>query len=259
MYYRRTVHKGGRNRLLALTAVVLLLLFADIVSGGVVRAYVRAGAASAWRWTGGAVVDWVGAIVSSRASLEAQNRVLASQLSQTTEEAGMVALLQEQNDQLRALVHLAQEVPGITAPVVSSLSASPYGTFLIGVGNGESVSKGDLVLTGGGFVVGRINDTGSGTALVSEILAPGASLEATLDGATVTVQGQGGGNGRTQAPRGLAVAVGDVVVVPLFGQRGIAVVGAVASSSTGASQDVYVRLPIGLSQLQFVYVTPANK
>jgi len=259
IYYRATVRKSGMGRLVAATAVVILVILLDILSGGKVRAEIRAGAATLSRWSSalGSHV-WGSGIFTSRAALESQNAVLAAQLSDLSESAGMAATLQQQNDQLRALVHLAAASPGLTAPVVSSLSASPYGTFLIGVGGGESVSPGDLVLTEGGFVIGRVSHVGAGTALVAEIFAPGASQDAVIDGTSVTLSGSGGGNAQTEVPRGLVLAVGDPVVVPEFGQRPVGIVGAVASTSASASQQVYVRLPSNLSALQFVYVTPPN-
>lgn len=259
MYYRGTVRKGGKRRLIAVTVLVVLILLVDAVSGGTVRSEVRYAAAAVSRWTASVnQAVWGSGIFTSRSSLEAQNRTLTAQLSYLSERAGQADLLQKENAGLRALVHLAENSPGITAPVMSSLLSSPYGTFLIGLGNGENVSRGDLVLTEGGFVVGLINETNAGTALVSEVLAPGASIEALLDGASVFVEGEGGGNGRTEAPRGLKVSIGDVVVVPEFGQRGVGIVGAVASSSASASQHVYIRLPNTLSSMQFVYVIHGN-
>ena len=240
--------------------LVLLLFLIDALSGGVLRSNMRLTAATISRWTDktSAVVS-VRTFFSSRAALEAQNRTLTEEVADLSERAGRANLLQRENDDLRALAHLAQNSPGVTAPVLSSLSASPYGTFLIGAGASGSVARGGLVLTKSGFVVGRINEVTGSTALVSEIFAPNASIEALLNGALVQVKGQGGGNGRTEVSRDLRVAVGDVVVVPQFGQRGIGVVGAVASSSASASQQVYIRLPNTFSELQFVYVTPANQ
>ncbi|MBI4088263.1 hypothetical protein HY418_02695 [Candidatus Kaiserbacteria bacterium] len=258
MYYRRTVREGGRRRLAVATVFVAIVLVADIVSGGFVRDQVRFAGAMVSSWAGsvGQTLESSGIFFWNSSGRE--NKTFAEQLSFLSERAAEADALRDENDQLRTLVHLAEKEQGMTAPVVSSLYASPYGTFLIGIGDGGNVARGDLVLTGGGFVVGQVNDTGAGTALVSETLAPGASVEAVLNGAAVLVEGQGGGNGRVQAPRGLSVVIGDAVIAPQFGQRPIGIVGAVASSSAGASQDIYIRLPSGFAGLQFVYVTPAS-
>lgn len=245
---------------MVMSALVLVLLVVDWLSGGFLRAQVRSVGTAASRSLAAAAgaVQGSGAF-ASKASLEASNHALATELTALSERAAASDYLQQQNEELRTLVNLAQSSSGFTAPVVSSPTASLYGTFSIGVSSAQSVQRGDLVLTPGGYVVGAVQDVGGGTALVSELFAPGATSQAELDGAAVTVTGQGGGNARADAPRGLAVAVGDVVFSPQFGQRPIGVVGAVASSSASAAQTVYLRLPDGLAALQFVYVTPHDR
>lgn len=259
IYYKNTVQKGGRRGLLSATMLVAALLVLDVVTGGAVRAQVRFAGAVGTRVLASAG-DSIGHGVAFffHSPLRAQNQALTAELARLSERAGKADALQQENDELRALVDLTQISPGITAPVISSLNASAYGTFIIGVGTGTSIARGDIVLTEGGFVVGRISDIGENTALVAEALAPGASFEGKLNGASVLIEGQGGGNGRADAPRGLAVAVGDVVVSPQFGEHPIGIVGAVASSSASASQSVYVRLPAGLSSIQFVYVASSG-
>lgn len=240
--------------LAVMTVLVALVLGADVVSGGFIREQVRAASAVVASWARSA---------SASVSLErlffwrpSESGVSSQEFALLSERAAEAEALRRENDELRQLVHLAANTPGTTAPVVSSLHASPYGTFLIQVGADDRVGVGDLVLSSGGFVIGRVQSAGFGTALVAELLAPGASLEATLNGASITLEGDGSGRGRTQAPRGLAVSVGDTVVAPTLGQRPVGVVGAIASSSAGAAQEVYVRLPSGLSGLRFVYVAP---
>ncbi len=249
----------SRRRLWAATALVIFLFLVDIFSGGRIRAEVRALGSTFSRW-GNAVASSItgSGFFSSRASLAAQNQSLRDELSQYQEEAAARTATEQENAQLRDLVHLAQAVPGITAPIVSSVSASPYGTFLIGAGEAEGIVRGEVVLTASGFVVGRVSDTASHTAMVSEILAPGAALYAVIGASTVSLQGEGGGNGHANAPRALSIHTGDPVTAPEFGARPIGVVGEVASSSASASQDIYVRIPVNLESLQFVYVVASR-
>ncbi len=259
MYYRPPVRRGKSKPLIILTVLVILVVLLDILSGGKIRFEVRRAVAFLSQSTNSVTSHlWGSSFFSTRAALQAENRTLTTQLEHLSERAAASELLQQENDTLRQLAHLSENTPGVTAPIISSISSSPYGTFLIGVGVNDHLAKGDLVLTDGGFVIGQVSEIGRSTALISEILAPGASFDATLNNAAVHVEGEGGGNGRLEAPRGLGIAVGDVVVVPQFRQRGIGVVGAIASSSASASQHVYLRIPTSLSKLQFVYVTSTN-
>jgi cell shape-determining protein MreC len=184
-------------------------------------------------------------------------------LADLEERAAASEALRAENDALRALVNVVgtsseETGGGVTVPVVSSTRSSPYGTFLIGAGVLDGITQNSIVLTSGGFVIGTVTDTASHTAVVTEVFAPAASIDASVNGAPASVLGSGGGNAHTKVPRDLAVAVGDPVFAAVFEQRAIGVVGAVASSSASASQDVYIRLPVNLAALQYVYIIPAR-
>lgn len=257
VYYHRATRRPRHRVLYAATALVALALGADLVSGGAVRAYVRSGAAAASQAASaagsGLALD---SIFASKRTLEAQNTALAQQVAALSERAARADVLQQENDSLRTLVHLATSTPGTTAPIVSSLNASPYGTFVIGIGVGSAIARGDLVLSPGGFVIGRVSDVGSATALVAEVLAPGASLDARLGTADLTAEGLGDGSGHGVIPRGIDVSVGDTVRAPSLGARPLGIVAAVRASAEDATQDIYFGLPSGLRGIQFVYVTP---
>lgn len=253
---------SGKRRLLVATVLVCLIFVADLVSGGSIRHGLRAFAVviSNWSARAGNAIGGSG-FFSSRASLAAENRSLTEQLAQYEERAGGFDALKAENDQLRAFTHLDQSPEGgaptgVTAPVVSSVRSSPYGTFLIGAGSGDGIARGSLVLTSGGFVVGTVSDTGAHTSLIAEIFAPDASIEATVAGASILATGMGGGNARAEVPRGITISPGSAVFAPRLGQRPIGVVGTVASSTGSATQNVYIRLPVTLASLQYVYIVP---
>jgi cell shape-determining protein MreC len=244
----------------AATVFVIFLFCADWLSGGALRHVVR-GAAETVSRPVFAVAHGIASsgFFSSRASLAAQNDALSQQIAQLQERAAYDAVLQSENDQLRSLSHLAQTPHGLTAPVISSVIASPYGTFLIGAGATDGVRAGDAVMSAqasgeGGFVIGEVSDVGAHTATVREVLAADAAVNIIVSGSPATLQGSGGGNGHLSLPRGARVAEGDAVIAPQLGGRAIGIVGSVASSSASAKEDVYVRVPVNLGALQFVYV-----
>lgn len=256
-------NKSPNRRLLAATALVIFLFIVDVLTGGSIRHSVRGGAVVVARWTSRVGASIVGSgIFATRASLEAQNRALAEELAQFEERAGGYEALRLENEQLRALVHLVENSPdgvqGVTAPIVSSVRSSPYGTFLIGAGASDGIARGSFVLTSGGFVVGKVTDTGAYTSVVAEIFAPGASIEGIVGGAAVSLVGSGGGNARAKVPRALSISVNQPVVAPELGARPIGIVGSIASSSASASQDIFIVLPVNLSSLEYVYILPVR-
>lgn len=196
--------------------------------------------------------------LATRAALEKENASLREQLARADTRTALYQALEEENQALRGIVHLTEREQGITARVVSSLRASPYGTFTVGAGKADGIAIGSLVMTSdagaGGFVIGRVSDVGTHTALVTEFFAPNVSTEATIRGASIVLQGRGGGNARATVPRSVAVVAGDPVTSPLFGGRALGVVGAVHAESASAYSEVYVGFPVNLAATSFVYV-----
>lgn len=255
--YRQRERHG---RLWAATMFVVLLFVFDFFTHGALRALVRSTSAVLSRTVGHTVSEFAqSGIFSSRAALQAQNRSLAEQMNTCQVRAAFVTVLQNENDQLRALVHLARSMPGITAPVTSSVAASPYGTFLIGAGSADGVADGALVLVSDAsgndsFVVGKVTQVSSRVSTVSEVFAPSSSVSVIVHGNVTTLSGSGGGNAHVSLPRDASVAVGDAVFSADLGGHPVGIVGHVASSSAQASQDVYVSVPVNLNALQYVYV-----
>lgn len=255
-YLQNDRSRRDRRRLLATTSLVVLLMIIDIISGGVLRHTARSVGAVAWQ--GGTSVTKALAdtgFFATRAMLEDRIRSLTEEVERLRGDSANYAVLKEENERLRELVRLASQAQGITAPVVSSMRSSPYGTFLIKAGTGDGVKTGDVVVAPGGFAVGTVADVGSGLSSVVQIFSPQSSLDAIVGDARVKVEGRGGGNAYARLPHGLSVAEGDVVLAPHLGEKPIGIVGGIASSSSAFS-DVYIGLPLSLDSLRYVYVVP---
>ncbi len=255
--------KRGRNRLVFVTILVISIIGVDMIMRGAIRNTVHAGVAMVSGWVAGAGNIILGSgVFSSQRTLQSQNSLLLERLGQLEERAAAYEALKVENDELRALLHVTgdaadpNEKRGVTAPVVSSVRSSPYGTFLIGAGSADGIVSGSLVLTSGGFVVGIVGNSGLHTTIVTEVFAPGVSTEGSVNGIPIIAHGSGGGNARIQVPRGLAVAIGDIVLAPALGQRPIGIVGSISSSSASASEELHIRLPMNLASLSYVYVIP---
>lgn len=249
--------RDGRRRLFFATIFVIAIIALDIFSGGMLRVAARALTARVWSassYMRGAVLG--SGFFSTRASLASENATLRETLAQYQEDAAGYQVLKQENDSLRSMLHLAQSERGITAPVVSSVVASPYGTFLVGAGTADSVAVGSLVVTEGGFVAGTVSETSAHTSLVTELFAGGSSVNVLIDGAAAEAVGRGGGNARISLSRDVRIHAGDPVTAPSLGGRAVGTVGKVVSDPSTASQTIYVILPVNLSSLTYVYVVP---
>ncbi|MCR4280916.1 MAG: hypothetical protein NUV88_01120 [Candidatus Kaiserbacteria bacterium] len=237
------------------------MFIADAISGGKIRVLVRGIGSYVWG-LGVSVQESIygSGFLSARRGLLAENSALAGQIARLEERAAAYQVLKDENRALRQMLNVAGNLQGnnkksgITAPIISSLRASPYGTFQVGAGSADSVSAGDLVLSAENFVIGRIAEADLHASLVREIFASGISTDAVIHGVAVAVEGQGGGNARTTMPRQSEVIIGDSVISPALGARAIGVVGNMSESSGSAYKSVNVYLPVNLSALQFVYI-----
>ncbi|MDO8522472.1 MAG: rod shape-determining protein MreC [bacterium] len=267
MFRRNDGHHGswaprpGRHRIILATVIVCALVLVDSLSGGGIRSIARAGGSLVWRWG----ISIEGAIYGSgffrtRRALLAENSALTEQVAQFQERAAAYRVLQDENAALREILRVSEisrgkgKDSGITAPIISSFRASPYGTFQIGAGTSDSVSPGNLVLSAEDFVIGRIEVVDAHASLVKEIFAPNTLTDAVLHGVGVAVLGQGGGNARADVPRQADVAVGDPVISATLGSRAIGIVGNVSEDSGNAYRRVQIYLPVNLSVLKFVYI-----
>lgn len=237
--------KGKSGRVLAgATVLVIILIAADFFSHGALRSKVRSLEAF--------IAPKIGA-VHAGTIVPGSTKNLGDAASYKLRAAGYDAL-EAENAHLRALVHLAAKEPGTTAPIVSSLQSSPYGTFTIGAGEAEGVAKNDIVLTDGGFVLGTVVDVGSHTALVRAVFAPDASTDVVVGSIAAVASGQGGGNAEADVPRESAIATGTPVTAPAYGGKPVGIVGRVESDPAQAQATVYIAFPVNISLLQYVYV-----
>ncbi|HUO50521.1 MAG TPA: rod shape-determining protein MreC [Candidatus Paceibacterota bacterium] len=256
-YYRSPQsNRRGPQRLFFATILVVVLVCANYITHGSVASAVRAvvapletGITRAGETIGGS------GFFASKSGLEAQVRDLQAQVNDLQTRSAAFSVLQQQYDSLAQLEHLAQTNPGRAAPITSSVISSPYGTFSIGSGNTDGTQPGAIVLASGDFVVGKVVQAGSDSALVQQIFAPGIQTNVTIDGIAGIASGQGG-DARVDLPHGATVAVGDPVIAPELKAHPIGLVARVDTNPANAQTIVYVSFPVSLSSLQFVYVTP---
>lgn len=249
---------SGRGRLVVATILIIVLLIIDAVTGGAIRSLVRQVSADislAIRLQGSHIAEL--GYFSTHAALASQNAELQRRVASLEERGALSTALALQVAELARIDRLADASAGITARVVSSSIASPYGTFLIGAGSANGVIAGSLVLSPEGTVIGTVSDVGAHTSTAQYLFASGRIINAIIDGTSLSVRGTGGGNAQTLVPHGVTVSVGDAVIAPSLGERPIGVVGHVNADPSSAAMEVYIGSPANLDSLQYVYVTPA--
>lgn len=256
---RRFVNEKDMPLFVAFIAILFVAVFVfgiDRISGGAVRSYARQGGGALWALASAGANTLTGSgALRSKQSLVEENALLRDELLKRDENATRYAALMAENESLRAMVGLASE-EGVTVPVLSSFTSSPYGTFRIGGGVAVGLQEGSIVLTPGGYVLGAITFVSARTATVEAFFSPGKEIEMQVNGFPFLASGRGGGNARGEIPRDAEVAVNDPVIVPAFGGRTAGIVGKIESASSSAYTTLYIRIPRNLDSLRYVHVLP---
>src|SRR3989344_2655350 len=124
--YRPNNRAGPRRRLMAVTALVVVIFILDLVTGGIIRRNVRSLAIPVIRIsTGMWTTVFANGFFSSRATLQKTIQSQREEIARLQEAAATYNLMKQENDQLRTLVAIAERSPGITAPIISSFTLSP--------------------------------------------------------------------------------------------------------------------------------------
>lgn len=246
------------KRLIVSVILILLVFVVDIFSGGALRGAVGRAVSFVY----GAAVHTETQIAESgvlrtKASLARENAELRNEVARLLEHGAAYEALKVENASLSQFVHLAQTKPGITAPIISSTRSSPYGTFAIGAGTKSGVSVGDIVLSADSFVLGRVSQAYGTSAIVLETFAPNSKIDLVVSGVIGQSTGDGAGNAHVDIPRSSLIKIGDSVSAPSFGGA-VGVVGSIASSTASATERLFIRVPVNLDVLQFVYVVSSK-
>ena len=195
-------------------------------------------------------------IFTSKIALQKENATLRDALDAVAIESLSRDMLRAENDTLKTKLGRSPERSLLLGRVLSSPAASPYDTLLIDVGERYGVSVGMEVFTDGDFVIGVITRTWKESSLVTLYSAPGSEVFATIGTSSIPAiaHGTGGGNFRIVLPKGLSIAVGDMVEMPALSPTYVGVVGGVARSEQSSLQTIFTKLPINIYQLKWVYV-----
>lgn len=242
-----------------------LLLFASVLCGFVLLAYMRdgtsavAGAAfspilSVQRW----LLKSSGSLplyFRTRHSLIDEMQSLENQLRERDADAFTIRRLQTENADLSRLFGFRQD-SRINASVLARPNQTPYDTFLIDRGTKDDIVEGAIVYIGGNIAVGVIVRTYAHSSLARLVSSSGVRATAYIFGPNIFTQteGMGGGVLRVTVPQDIPLAVGDMVVLPAAGTGAYGAVVSVERVESNPEQYGYVTTPVPLQSMRFVSV-----
>jgi cell shape-determining protein MreC len=161
----------------------------------------------------------------------------------------------EENDELRALLGTARETR-IAAGVIGRPPYTPYDTLILDRGSDSGIQEYAPVFLGSGLAIGYVHSTTERSALVTLFSSSGVETSVYIFGPDIFARahGIGGGAIRIDVPQGIALAKGDLVVLPSLDSGVLGTIDAVESTPTGPEQHAFVTLASPIVTMRLVSV-----
>lgn len=200
--------------------------------------------------------DWQALFLQKKALLSSYSD-LKNEVAESEARASLSSfLLNERTD--REAFSNKESVIG-EANVMSLSGESLYGTILISLSRGVA-KPGDLVISSGGYLLGRVVSGDSLVLRVRLFSAAGEKLPVRIGerGETFTALGIGSGNFLILAPRAAGIVSGDAVIAPLIVRLPVGVVEYTDEDPTSPTQTIRFQHPENIRTIEHVYIISAS-
>lgn len=191
-----------------------------------------------------ALIDEIGTLQSNNAAQSGERYTLE--------------LLHRENDELRALLHDAQEAR-IVAGVIGRPNKLPYDVLVVDKGSDDGVVEGAPVFASENSVIGMVQKVFRQSSVVELITSPNFSTSVYIFGPDIytTAIGQGGGQLRVGVPQGIDLNEGDLVILPSASTGVYGKISVIDSVPTRPEQYGYVSPDVPISSLRLVAIGDA--
>lgn len=186
-----------------------------------------------------------------------QNTELKNQIESYKAQLLELQTLRDENTKLRTeLSYIKNPSDVIVAGVLAKPSQSLYNSLVIGQGNKNGITVGQLVVTQGTIGLGKISSVSENTATVELFSGPQFDTNLVMKNQNITVpaKGKGGGNFEIHIPREIVVTDGDMLALPEHPSIAVGVVKSIIFDPRDPFQTVLARTPVNLQELNFVEV-----
>jgi cell shape-determining protein MreC len=256
-------HKRRPRRFLSILSIALgaavLIFAAHSFFPGTFSGFFMSVGSPIWQARASVALSFsgVGSYFQTHRSLEEENERLRVQVRRSSLTALERDLLAEENNDLKELMGRQRFEQTTLAAILARPTVSPYDTFIIDVGEADGIRRDELVIADGIVVIGFVEEVFTHTSRVLLFSAPGISHEVLIgpNATPAEAVGQGGGNFRTELPRGLEIKEGDPVVIPSIDTEIFGVVGKIIVSASEPFQEILFTNPINMNDIRYVEVS----
>lgn len=235
---------------------VTLVTFIQVIWPGFFVAFFTSIAAPFWR-TEFAVQS--GSLRTNEYLLN-ENEYLKRELQSSEIRLQTVALVEQENAELKALLGRASTTPKVLAAVLKRAPAVAFDELIVDAGLDVGFKEGNLVYAPGNVLIGKISQVSSNTSKVRLFSSPGEKFEVSIGPRHLpaTAAGRGGGQYESEFPRDTEIVEGDLVTVPSMKNELFGLVRAVVADPTQPFKKVFFAIPVNLYEMRWVLVS-SNK
>jgi cell shape-determining protein MreC len=195
-------------------------------------------------------------LLRSKKSLVLENNSLKQRLLDMREDILTFRLISQENKELKALAGMNAEKKTVLAVVLARPNVSPYDTFVIGIGSGAGIEKGNQVFVSDDIVIGAVEAVYRNTSVVKLFSAPGEKTAVAIGPENVPAEavGRGGGNFLTRIPRGIGIEEGYFITMPGINQKVFGIVEVIEDESADPFATIFFKNPVNVSEVKWVQV-----
>lgn len=185
-----------------------------------------------------------------------ENAALKTELERKNLILATLADLAIENQELKELGGRQLQKVFVLAAILNRPPVSAYDTLIIDTGSNEGVAVGDMAAVGENSAIGEISSVTKNSATVTLYSTPNRETPVAigLERAEAPARGKGDGNFEIRLPKGVAVEIGDAIVLPSINHRLLGFVTKIETSPNDPFQVILFNLPINLNTLRFVII-----
>jgi len=165
-------------------------------------------------------------------------------------------LVKDENSKLRESLQMRSfSENSVLAYVLSKPNQTLYDTLVLDAGIGEGVRIGDMVRSGDSLVMGEVVSLEEGTSKAKLFSTSGVQSEVVIGGfLAATAVGQGGGNFKILLPRDITVKEGMSVRLSSSPRTLLGFVEVIEKQKSDSFQEVFVKSPVNMNELETVFI-----
>lgn len=182
-------------------------------------------------------------------------RFLEQEISSRQGIDNILSMMVEENKSLRALLNSSSS-PQIVAGVIARPPTTPYDVMLIDKGSKDGIIADTPVYYGKGMVLGYISKVFSKYSLITLFSSPNVETSVYVFGPDIFIMayGQGGGVIKLNAPQGIILEEGNIVIIPSIDGGVIGSIESIESNPSEPEQYAFITYDFPISSIRLVSV-----